>query len=94
VVALVWRGAKGAIERKELRTERNEAFWADLLNDDDFCHGLSSIAVGTRAGKSVVRVSGHVEGHCKGFDCRLMGSLDMFYGWNGEVLTPTLDLTY
>jgi hypothetical protein len=97
VVALIWRGASGAVEREELPTAGPDAPHqrsSDPLNEVDFCTGLSSIEVGTKDGKSLVRVSGAPDEHCRGHQCLHIGSVDVFYEWNGEVLTPALDVTY
>jgi len=82
VVALVWKGANGAVERKELPSEGY-----DVLDNNLICRGLSSIAVGTDTGKGLVRVGGHCSS-------KNLSALDVFYAWNGEALTPVLDLTY
>jgi hypothetical protein len=97
VVALVWKGARGAIERKELRSaghDPSQEFYLDPLTDEDYCLGSSSIAFGTRAGKDFVRVSGAPGENCQGRQCYHISSVDMFYEWNGEVLTQSLDVTY
>jgi hypothetical protein len=96
VVALVWKGAKGAIERKVLPVVDPDPmgdYRPDPLNEVDFCHGLSSIARGTMAGKSFIRVRGEPDGHCQGKQCLHIGTIDTFYEWNGHALTPALDVT-
>ena len=96
VVALVWKGAKGAVERKELPTRSDPAESApfpDPLDEEDFCTGLTSIAVGAMDDKRFVRVSGAPDEHCQGRQCLHIGSVDMFYEWNGKLLVPALDLT-
>jgi hypothetical protein len=96
VVAVVWKGARGAIARKELPVEEHEPtdhYLPNPLDEIDFCHGLSSIARGTKDGKSFVRVGGAPDGHCQGKQCLHIGWVDVFYEWNGHALTPALDLT-
>jgi hypothetical protein len=97
VVALVWKGAKGAIERKELRAADRDAsrqLYPDPLKDEDFCLGSSSIVVGTRDEKNFVRVIGEPGKNCQGRQCSHISSVDMFYEWNDDVLTPSLDITH
>jgi hypothetical protein len=83
VVAMVWKGAKAKLERKELTSDG-----AGALGDDSFCCALSSIAVGTMAGKSLVRVRG--EGReCSGGTAD--AASDTFYEWNGTALIQAID---
>ena len=96
VVALVWKGAKGAIERKVLPVVGSDPMGdhrPDPLNEVDFCHGLSSIARGTMAGKNFIRVRGAPDEHCHGRGCLHIGSIDTFYEWNGNALTLAVDVT-
>lgn len=81
VVAVVWNRGGRAIERKELAVEGSVA-----LDNEYLCGDLSSIAIGTIAGKDLVRVRGTTGS--KGLE-----SLDVFYEWNGKLLTPLVDLS-
>jgi len=82
-MAVVWKGAKGALERKQL------AFTAKgALGDESFCCTLSAIATGTMGGKSLVRVRGQGR-ECSGGTADVAS--DAFYEWNGSALVPTID---
>jgi len=76
-VALVWSGGKTDL-----------AADASPLTDDSVCCNLSSIAVGTMAGKTLVRVRGN------GRDCAggtADTATDVFYDWTGPALTTAVD---
>ena len=82
-VALIWKGAKPALERQELASGGSGP-----LGDDSVCCNLSSIAAGTMAGKTLVRLRG------QGRDCSggtADTASDVFYEWNGTTLSSTLD---
>jgi hypothetical protein len=96
VASVVWKDAKGAIQRKVLSVEEHapgDDYVPNPLIEIDFCHGLTSIARGALDGKTFVRVRGEPDGHCKGTQCVHIGLVDTFYEWNGHALAPVLDLT-
>ena len=83
VVALLWKGAKPALERQELTASGTGA-----LGDDSVCCNLTAIAAGTLDGKTLVRVRG------QGRDCNggtADSAADTFYDWTGGALRATLD---
>jgi hypothetical protein len=83
VVALIWKGAKPALERQELTASGTGA-----LGEDSVCCNLSSIAAGTLDGKTLVRVRG------QGRDCNggtADSAADTFYDWTGASLRSALD---
>ncbi|HEX3761946.1 MAG TPA: hypothetical protein VHW23_24770 [Kofleriaceae bacterium] len=83
-VVLAWKGAKSSLELQDL----SGGDPGGALADDSVCCNLSTIAAGTVAGKTLVRVRGH------GRDCSggtADAESDMFYEWNGKALTPGLN---
>jgi len=83
-VALVWKGARPALERSELTSK------GGALGDDSVCCNLSSIAAGTLDGKTLVRVRG------QGRDCSggtADTASDVVYEWKGTALTKTVDVS-
>lgn len=95
-VQLVWKDAHGAIHRQAMPAVSHWVPNADLpevsrLDDEYLCRGLSAIEVGTKAGKTIVRV--HGDAQCHDVSCKQLRTVDELYEWNGQALVATLDLT-
>jgi len=87
VVAVIWKGAKPALERQDLPSGSASGS-GGALGDDSVCCNLSSIAAGTMDGKTLIRVRGH------GRDCSggtADSASDTFYEWTGSALRSALD---
>ena len=83
-VVLAWKGAKAGLDYQDLSGSDP----GGALGDDSVCCNLTSIAAGTAAGKTLVRVRGH------GRDCSrgtADSATDAFYEWNGKALSPAFD---
>jgi hypothetical protein len=82
VVAVVWKGGKSTLERKDLAAN------AGAVAEENGCCNLSAIAAGTQGGKTLIRVRG------QGLACGGGNSdtaSDTIYEWNGGALAVSLD---
>jgi hypothetical protein len=81
-VAVVWK-AKGKLERQALAVD------AGALGDD-FCCGMTRIAVGSKDGKALVRISSpEWVRECHGGTATM--SLDTIFEWKGSALSVVSD---